>query len=188
MRILMLGNSFTYCNDLDKMISSLTGAEVVRNVRGGARLSEQLNPAAELGARAAELLKEKWDYVVLQEMSRGPVTEKESFMQSVKELSAKARECGAKPLLYSTWAYREGSEKLASTGMTYAQMSDALYESYNEAAQENGCLVANVGRAFDAMRDQIELYVEDAYHPTQIATLLAAETIVRTIENDRGKA
>ena len=50
MRILMLGNSFTYCNDLDKMLSALTGAEVVRNVRGGARLSEQLNPATELGA------------------------------------------------------------------------------------------------------------------------------------------
>ncbi len=188
MRILMLGNSFTYCNDLDKMLAALTGAEVVRNVRGGARLAEQLNPATELGAKAAELFEEKWDYVVLQEMSRGPVTEKESFMQSVKALAALARRSGARPLLYSTWAYREGSEKLQSTGLTYTQMSDALYESYNEAALENGCLVANVGRAFDAMRDQMELYVEDAYHPTQIATLLAAETIARTIENDRGKA
>ena len=185
MRILMLGNSFTYCNDLDKALAEKLGAYVVRNVRGGARLSEQLNPATELGAGAAKLMAEKWDYVILQEMSRGPVTEKESFMQSVKELSARARECGAKPLLYATWAYREGSEKLASTGLGYKEMTDLLHESYHEAAAANGCLVADVGDAFYENREKAdELFVEDDYHPGVFGTRLAAEVIAKVIKED----
>ena len=44
MRILMLGNSFIFTNNMPQMLSELTGAEVVYHTRGGARLSEQLNP------------------------------------------------------------------------------------------------------------------------------------------------
>ena len=44
MRILMLGNSLTFANDMPHMLAALTGAEVVHHTRGRARLSEQLNP------------------------------------------------------------------------------------------------------------------------------------------------
>ena len=43
MRILMLGNSFTFANDMPAMLAELTEAEVVHHTRGGARLAEQLN-------------------------------------------------------------------------------------------------------------------------------------------------
>ena len=70
MRILMLGNSFTTANDLPGQLAALTGTEVVCHTRGGARLSEHLNPGTRLGARTqAALAGEHWDYVVLQEMS-----------------------------------------------------------------------------------------------------------------------
>ena len=69
MRILMLGNSLTFANDMPHMLAALTGAEVVHHTRGGARLSEQLNPATRLGAQTqAALAGEHWDYVVLQEI------------------------------------------------------------------------------------------------------------------------
>ncbi len=181
----MLGNSFTYCNDLDKVLAEKLGAYVVRNVRGGARLSEQLNPATELGAKAQKLFEEKWDYVVLQEMSRGPVTEKQSFMNSVKELSVLAKKSGAKPLLYATWAYREGSARLAETGLGYEEMTHGLCDSYHEAARENGCLVADVGNAFYDLRGRAdELFVEDDYHPGVFGTQVAAEVIARVIKAD----
>ena len=51
MRILMLGNSFTFTNNMPKMLSELTGAEVIHHTRGGARLSEQLNPNTRLGSQ-----------------------------------------------------------------------------------------------------------------------------------------
>ena len=81
MRILMLGNSFTTANDLPAQLAALTGAEVVCHTRGGARLSEHLNPGTRLGARTqAALAGEHWDYVVLQEMSHGPCTSPGSFL------------------------------------------------------------------------------------------------------------
>ena len=85
MRILMLGNSFTFTNNMPQMLADLTGAEVVHHTRGGARLSEQLNPNTRLGSQTqAALQKEKWDYVVLQEMSHGPITAPKSFFSSVE--------------------------------------------------------------------------------------------------------
>ena len=65
----MLGNSFIFTNNMPQMLADLTGAEVTHHARGGARLSEQLNPNTKLGGRTqAALQNEKWDYVVLQEM------------------------------------------------------------------------------------------------------------------------
>ena len=87
MRILMLGNSFTSANGMPQMLAELTGAEIVSHTRGGARLSEQLNPDTRMGARTQKALaEERWDYVILQEMSHGPVTSPEKFASAVKQL------------------------------------------------------------------------------------------------------
>ena len=105
MRILMLGNSLTSAQDMPDILAELTGAEVVCHTRGGARLSEHLNPNTRLGARTqAALAKEQWDYVVLQEMSHGPITAPGSFFASVERLCRQIRENGAIPVLYAAWA------------------------------------------------------------------------------------
>ena len=115
MRILMLGNSFIFTNDLPDALSRLTGAEVIAHTRGGARLAEQLNPKTKMGARTqAALEKEPWDYVVLQEMSNGPITAPDSFFRSVRLLCEQIRQNGAIPVLYATWAYQKGSDCLSS--------------------------------------------------------------------------
>lgn len=70
MRILMLGNSFTTANHMPDMLAELTGAEIVQHTRGGERLADQLNPKTKMGKRTQEALQnEKWDFVILQEMS-----------------------------------------------------------------------------------------------------------------------
>ena len=77
MRILMLGNSFTTANHMPDMLDELTGAEIVQHTRGGARLAEQLNPKTKMGKRTQEALQnEKWDFVILQEMSNGQLHQK----------------------------------------------------------------------------------------------------------------
>ena len=117
MRILMLGNSLTSAQDMPDILAELTGAEVVCHTRGGARLSEHLNPNTRLGARTqAALAKEQWDYVVLQEMSHGPITAPGSFFASVERLCRQIRENGAIPVLYATWAYQKGGARLSAKG------------------------------------------------------------------------
>lgn len=185
MRILMLGNSFTFYNDMPQILARMLGAEVAAHTRGGATLREHLNPETELGKKTLPALKnEKWDYVVMQEMSNGPVTHKQAFLASVRALCALIRENGAKPVLYATWPYRDGSAKLAGLEFSYAGMAEGLFDSYHEAAAENGALTADVGSAFVQIQGIVDLYAPDDYHPSPAGSMLAAATVAAAIRED----
>ena len=110
MRVLMLGNSFTFANNMPKTLANLIDAEVVQHTRGGARLAEQLNPDTKMGGMTqAALENEKWDYVILQEMSNGPITSRESFLKNTALLCERIRSNGAVLVLYATWAIRRAA-------------------------------------------------------------------------------
>ena len=149
MRILMLGNSFTSANNLPRKLAELTGGEVVSHTRGGARLSEQLNPSTKLGSQTqAALRNKKWDYVVLQEMSHGSITAPKSFFSSVGQLCRQIRANGAVPILFATWAYQKSGAKLTAKGWDYDEMARKLSEAYQKAARDNNALLADVGGRF----------------------------------------
>ena len=186
MRILMLGNSLTSVNHMPQMLAELTGGEVVHHTRGGALLSEHLNPKTRLGARTqAALRDEHWDYVVLQEMSHGPVTSPKSFCSSTERLCRQIRENGAVPLLYATWAYQKGGEKLAVKGWDYGGMARRLSQAYHRAAEENRALIADVGRRFFELSDGQNLYADDGVHPNELGSRIAAEEIAAIIREHK---
>ena len=183
MRILMLGNRFTSTNNMPEMLADLTGAEVFHHTRGGARLSEQLNPNTRLGNQTqAALQNEQWDYVVLQEMSHGPITAPKSFFSSVERLCGQIRANGAVPILFATWAYQKDGAKLIAKGWDYDEMARKLSEAYHRAAQENDTLIADVGRQFYELSDTQNLYAADGVHPSELGSRIAAETIVAAIQ------
>ena len=182
MRILMLGNSFIFTNNMPQMLAELTGAEVTHHTRGGARLSEQLNPNTRLGSQTqAVLQREKWDYVVLQEMSYGPITSPKSFFSSVGQLCRQIRANGAVPILFATWAYQRGGAKLTDKGWDYDEMARKLSEAYHKAAQENNALIADVGRRFYEWSVPQDLYAADGVHPSELGSHIAAETVAAVI-------
>ena len=188
MRILMLGNSLTFANDMRRMRGELTGAEVVIPTRGGAGLSEQLNPKTKLGARTqAALTQEHWDYVVLQEMSHGPVSSPERFLSSVERLCALIRANGALSVLYATWGYQRGSAALAAKGWDYDDMARGLADAYRKAAENNHALLAEVGRRFYELSDAQNLYAADGVHPNEEGSRLAAEIIAAVIQKQEKK-
>ncbi len=182
MRILFIGNSFTFFNDLPQVISGLLDCEVGRSLRGGAYLHDHLNEADELFATTREALKTPWDYVVLQEQSHNAFTAPEDYRRSVAALCALIRENGAKPIIYETWAYRDGSAKLASTGLSYDAMQSALTAACRAAANANGALLAEAGQAFHASRE--DLLLDDDFHPSPAGTALAAQVIADVIRAD----
>ena len=172
MRILMLGNSFTASNDLPQRLAQLTGAEVMVHTRGGARLAEQLNPRTKLGAKTKAALEgEPWNFVILQEMSHGPISSPQSFFTSVKRLCEWIHAKGATPVLFATWAYEKGGAKLAAKGSA----------AYRQAAQENHALLAEVGQRFYDLSPTHPLYAADGVHPNEAGTQLAAEVLAETI-------
>lgn len=187
MRILMLGNSFTFYNDMPSMLKEITGSEVVSYTRGGAYLAEQLNPDTEMGAKTFHALEgdQSWDYVILQGQSSEPVLSKESFVKSVNGLCKKIHAVGVVPLLYSTWAYQKDSavmqEMTEKHGLSYDVMYAQLASAYSEAAEQNDAIVADVGKAFYEKSVKQNLYVEDGKHPNEEGSRLAAETIAEAI-------
>lgn len=188
MRILMLGNSFTTTNHMPQVLAQLTGAEVVHHTRGGARLSEQLNPQTKMGARTqAALRDQQWTYVILQEMSNGPLKAPKSFFDSVRRLCAQIRQNGAVPILYATWAYQKGGVKLAAMGMEYEEMFRRMHTAYQQAAEENHALLADVGQRFCELSEMQDLYAADGVHPNEIGTRIAAETIAAVIERHKNE-
>lgn len=183
MRILFLGNSFTFFNDLPAMVAELLQAEVGRSLRGGASLIQHLNPEDELCVLTHRLLtEERWDFVVLQDHSRGPIEHAEDFRRALDGLCPMIRAAGARPVLYETWAYEEGSKMLANTGMGFDEMQQRLTDAYRKAAETHDALLAPAGQAFAAARHTIALYnAQDHFHPSEAGSRLAAQTITATI-------
>ena len=149
MKILMLGNSLTAANHMPVMLAQKLVAEVTVHARGGARLAEQLNPDTKMGARTAQVLRERnFDYVILQEMSHGPATATERYLDSVRKLARLVREAGAEPVLYATWAFRPGCEKLESIGMDAEEMHRQMQEAFRMAVENDGLAVTENGSLF----------------------------------------
>ncbi|MCD7725073.1 MAG: SGNH/GDSL hydrolase family protein [Clostridiales bacterium] len=185
MRILMLGNSYIFTNNMPQMLAERTGAEVVHYTRGGARLAEQLDPETELGAKTQKALsEEQWDYVVLQEMSNAPVKTRNKFLQSAAALCVQIHVAGARPVLYLTWAYQKDSSQMKKSGLDYDEMYHGLQEAYREAALIGGALIADVGTAFYQQSTYRNLYAEDGSHPNEEGSRLAAEIIAAVIMED----
>lgn len=172
--VLFVGNSFVYYNDLPSMVQRLSkGMLVCHSVtNGGAFAHQYADPDHELGIRLRQALRSKWDCVVFQDQSFNPVKDPADCLQAMGVLSALT---DADKYFYQTWAYKETSEKLTRTGLTYAQMHDGLKQTYTKAAQK-GTLVP-VGDAFLTAKEtcpEIELYNADCFHPSPAGTYLAA--------------
>ncbi len=191
MKVLMLGNSFTYFNDMPNTLSSMIrtaepDTSVTSITYGGYTLSQYVDETTEIGKNAIEKMSSgKWDYIVLQEQSLLPCTNPQRFFDAVERIRQLSAPTGAKPILYETWAYKDGSEKLASTGMSYRQMNATLQDAYHRAAELIGGRIAPVGEAFEhILSAKYSLHLishNDNYHPSASGSYLAACVLFRTL-------
>ena len=147
--------------------------------RNGARTLAALAPVGPDGEPAHPF----WDYVVLQEMSHAPATTPEAYARSAAALCALARGAGATPVIYATWAYREGSSKLARLGLSYAQMHDLMHDSFVRVAAQNEAILADACDAFYGAADPAALYAPDGVHPSQAGTAVAASVLARAMDS-----
>lgn len=182
MKVLFIGNSYTYVNDLPKMVSEAAESvgvsiEVTSNVKGGGLLWERLDEENEMYLHLNELYEnENFDIIVLQEQSFLPAKAKADFLTSVSGLR-KYFSKGEDFLFYQTWAYKDGTPKLEGTGISYNEMWERLRDAYHEAAEMSDGIVCPVGDAFAYAKENfpsLELYNPDGSHLIPIGTYLAA--------------
>lgn len=177
-RVLFVGNSYTYCNDLPGTVSRLAAAaeppvriETGHVTRGGWSLEKHW-----AGGGAQERIRRGgWDVVVLQDKSTGPIDEPgpESMKAHARKFHAEIEKIGAKTVFYMTWARQHRPA-----------MIEALAKHYEEIADELGAAVAPVGRAWQralAARPGLALHVEDRSHPNELGTYLAACVFYATL-------
>ncbi len=190
MKILFIGNSFTFYNAMPGFLKRIAYGEGERIevdsvTFGGYKLSRHADLSTEDGAYVDEKLSsDNWDYVVLQGQSAEPAKECESFLKAAREMCERIRKIGAKPVFYQTWSYYDGSEKLTASGMSYDEMYNKLKDGYATAANENNGILVPVGDYFykhNLPHGDMDFICSDNYHPTRLGSYLAAVCFYRSL-------
>lgn len=167
--ILFIGNSYTYRNGgIDKHLDYLlAGTEhhneefIRRAAKGKYHLYTHWNdPETKLLFKS-----KKWDKIVLQEYSSGPLKETEEFQIYAKRWAKEIRKVNknAEIFLYSTWNYKN------SPGM-----EDSLHSEYTKLSKQIKASVVPVGMLWKQLRSKINLYDSDGAHPNRKGTFVTA--------------
>jgi hypothetical protein len=185
-RVLFIGNSYTYVNDLPGNFAKLARAgghqvEVGMAAPGGWSLSQHASSAETLD----KLNSSKWDFVVLQEQSQIPSVpqfRETEMYPAARQLVSQIEAAGATPVFFLTWAHQAGWPE---NGMPdYRSMQSLITQGYFGIAQELGVRVAPVGYAWSLETGQntlLPLWQEDGSHPTPRGTYLAACVFYATV-------
>ncbi len=193
-RILFLGNSYTYVNDLPNTLKQLALSlgdtlETDNYTPGGSTLQSLVADANTL----AKIQLGNWDYVVIQAQSQEPAfppaqvqANTYPFAQKLDSMIHVFNPC-AETIFYMTWGRKNGdAANCASypTICTYDGMQTRLRQSYLAMSQQNKASCSPVGvawRTFRSLYPAVELYNADESHPAENGTYLAACTFYSSI-------
>ncbi len=188
-RILFVGNSYTFYNDLPSIIAGMAKSkgittEIDRLLEGGATLQGHFHD------EKADKVKHKisqgeYDVVILQDQSQIPAISPEDSIEGVKKWAsllplAKQQKDATRLILFQTWGRGEG-------GVFDTEMQDQLTATYKKSAELAGAEVAPVGEAWrkwyaDADRAKnMPLHAGDGSHPNLRGSYLAALVLYKTI-------
>ena len=183
LRVLFVGNSFTFRNSLPALVHELAagdpGAPPIFSVEyaaGGWSL-HQANKDDGLDKLLREV---HWDVVVLQEKSWLLSQPEEQWRRetypAARALHEKIAATGARTVLFMTWGYVRGDRR-DEPHDTFAAMQARLADGYSKLGSELGAQVAPAGLAWaEALRREprLDLWAGDGQHPARLGSYLAA--------------
>jgi hypothetical protein len=173
LKVLFIGNSLTYYNDLAGLVQQFSAREekplyieAVTFPLASLDFHWKSTDARERIERTA------WDYVILQQYSTRPAEHPRETVEEYERFARVVAGVGAKPIIFENWSRsgRDGDER---------KMTDT-YQKVHEAI---GGTIAPIGHAWRICRDthpEIDLF-EDDRHPTVAGTYLTACVLYRTL-------
>lgn len=175
-RILFVGNSHTYTNDMPFIVKGMwecaTGDNTV-SIAEVASLSVSLQWHSEQAATRGNIRFGGWDYVVIQQVSQ-PFSGVEALLREagmlIDELIVPS---GARPIAFLTWPRKDQPEK-----------QHELTLAYQELCRQHAALLAPVGIAWDITKrawPQIELYALDGGHASIAGSYLTSLVFMRVL-------
>lgn len=177
-RILFIGNSYTFTSNIPYIFSELakSGGHTVETGTAadkGGSLADYV-----LSASIREKIQSsKWDFIVLQEQSQIPASQNlrtEKMYPAARELVQQIRADGATPIFFQTSANSDGWPENGLPG--YENMQLEIIQGYAEIASELNVPIAPVGHAWFIARKnnpQLQLWLDDR-HPNERGAYLAA--------------
>lgn len=177
LRVLFVGNSYVYYNNLAQLMNLLTDSMstkliCTKSTVGAAHLGEHWRELR--GLRSKSLIAEKkYDIVVIQDNSMWPLEHKDSLLYYGKLFTDWIRSHGATPYLYTTWARQKTPEKQPEITAAYAAL-----------ATLTGATRVPVGDTWEIARRQhpeMNLFHSDGSHPSPTGTFLIALSFIKKI-------
>lgn len=174
LRILFVGNSLTYTNDLPNLVRWV-GERAGRTlaVRAVAFPDYSLEDHWRQGT-ALEAIGQAWADVVVLHQGPSSLPENQLHLRRwAARFADEIREAGARPALLMVWPSRS---RLSAF--------DAVADAYQAAADSARALFVPAGQAWRAVwrRDpEVELYGPDGFHPGPVGSLVAALTVYRIV-------
>jgi hypothetical protein len=177
LRVLFIGNSYIYYNNLPQMVSLLsdslnTKLICKKSTFGGSTLGDHWN--SRKGLRTREILeKEQFDIVVIQDNSMWPLEHADSVAMFGKLFCDLIKSKNATPYIYNTWS-REATP----------QTQPAINKVYETLALETQSVLVPVGSIWAEAKIQkpaTQLYFTDGSHPSPLGTFLIALCFVKKI-------
>ena len=176
LKILFIGNSHTYFNDMPLMVKRRAEDEGY-----ACHITMIAHPGWFLAQHVQEpdvrfnILFGKYDYVVLQEHAH-PFGPEDKFHEAAAALNAWIREAGSIPVIYECWARKAEPEIQAHMNEVHAQVADEI-----------GALLAPVGEnwwSYKKSWPDLEMYADDGEHASPAGSDFAAKYIWYTIFSD----
>lgn len=172
-RVLFIGNSLTYSNDLPGLVATLARAKGVRiNCTSVAFPNYSLADHWQRGEALREIRRGGWSLVVLQQGPSAALDSQALLREYVKRFDREIKNRGGRTSLYMVWPSRARMQDF-----------DGVSRSYAAAAKDVNAQLFPAGDAWRAVwaKDaSLELYSPDGLHPSPLGTYVAALVIVKT--------
>jgi hypothetical protein len=176
-RVLFVGNSYVYYNNLAQLIGLITDSMQTKiickkSTIGAATLEQHWNGSRGLKSKQI-IANNKFDIVVIQDNSMRPIEHKDSLLFFGHLFCDFIKNSGAKPYLYNTWA----REKTPETQVL-------INNAYNELANLETATIVPVGTSWALARNKIpsmNLFHQDGSHPSPLGTFLIALNFIKKI-------
>lgn len=178
-KILFIGNSHTYVNDLPAIVQEIAHddgweIDVTMIAHGGWYLKQHVQePDIPFNIRYG-----RYDYVVLQEHSH-PFDCIDDYREAAVTLVSWIHEAGSTPVIYGTWAMKGQESEQARMNQVNRELAENL-----------GAVLAPVGESWwKYMRTypNLELYAEDGAHASPHGSEYAAKIIWTSIRTDMAR-
>ena len=176
-RVLFVGNSYVYYNNLIQMIGLITDSidtKIIckKSVFGGSTLGDHWN--SRKGLKSRQIIADgKFDIVVIQDNSMWPIEHKDSLLYFGELFCKEIKKKGAKPFLYNTWARQKTPET-----------QTIINAAYRELAIGQEATVVPVGSCWAKaleLRKDAELFFTDGSHPSAMGSFLIALSFIKQI-------